>query len=202
MITHITGMLFSKKPPLLVIDLNGIGYEINAPMSTFYQLPNTGEQVTLLTHLSIREDAHTLFGFYTDQERNLFRALIKVSGVGPKLALTILSGIESDHFVRCIQTQDTSSLVGIPGIGKKTAERLIIEMRDALAQWQPNPASTEATQTSILDQNQTIEDAISALTALGYKPNDAKRAVSKVHLPEHDSEQLIRLALKQMARRT
>ncbi len=201
MITHITGTLFSKKPPTLVIDVNGIGYEINAPMSTFYQLPNTGEQITLLTHLSIREDAHTLFGFYTDQERNLFRALIKVSGVGPKLALTILSGIEPDHFVRCIQAQDTSSLVGIPGIGKKTAERLIIETRDALTQWQPNTESTEDTQSTMLDHNQTIDDAISALTALGYKSSDAKRAVSKVHLPEHNSEQLIRLALQQMVRR-
>lgn len=202
MITHIFGKLHSKKPPLLVIDVNGLGYEINAPMSTFYQLPELGESIMLLTHLSIREDAHTLFGFKTDQERRLFRALIKVSGVGPKLALTILSGIEPDQFVRCIQAQDTSSLVNIPGIGKKTAERLIIETRDALSQWQANPESAQNAQPDLMNGNQTIDDAISALTALGYKPNDAKRAVNKIHQPEHNSEQLIRLALQQMARRT
>jgi len=202
MITHISGTLHDKKPPTLVIDVNGLGYEILAPMSTFYNLPEMGEPVTLLTHLSINEHAHTLYGFYHAQDRDLFRTLIKVSGVGPKLALTILSGIESNQFVRTIQARDTTSLIRIPGVGKKTAERLIIETRDALAQWQSNTQTSDATQSALLGQNQTIEDAVSALTALGYKSSDAIRAVSKAHQPEHNSEQLIRLALQQMIRRT
>src|SRR3990167_8775529 len=135
MITHICGTLLDKQAPLLTIDVNGIGYEIFAPMSTFYQLPDVGNKITLLTHFVVREDAQLLFGFHSDQERKLFRALIKVNGVGPKLALTILSGMETDHFVQCIHAQDTTSLTNIPGVGKKTAERLMIEMRDALAHW-------------------------------------------------------------------
>lgn len=200
MITQLTGLLLEKKAPQLVLDVNGVGYEILAPMSTFYQLPDLGLKATLLTHLSIREDAHTLFGFAQPQERDLFRALIKVNGVGPKLALTILSGIEADHFVHCIQTQDTSSLVKIPGVGKKTAERLIIETRDSLSHWQAHTTDDTAQQTASLFTNQTISDAIAALTALGYKPNDAKKAIKTVHAPEYNSEQLIRLALKQMVK--
>lgn len=202
MITHLSGRLFEKKAPKIVIDISGVGYEVLAPMSTFYQLPDIGETLTLLTHLSISENAHTLYGFYKPQERNLFRALIKVNGVGPKLALTILSGIEPDQFVRCIQTQDTTTLIHIPGIGKKTAERLIIETRDALAQWQPDTPGSNESQSTMIEQNDAIEDAISALTALGYKPADAKRAVSRVYQSEHNSEQLIRLALQQMIRRS
>src|SRR3989338_5535862 len=135
MITHISGLLLDKKPPLLTIDVNGIGYEIFAPMSTFYQLPDAGNKITLLTHFVVREDAQLLFGFHSDQERKLFRALIKVNGVGPKLALTILSGMETDHFVQCIHAQDATRLTHIPGVGKKTAERLMVEMRDILSQW-------------------------------------------------------------------
>lgn len=199
MITHITGLLLDKKAPVLTIDVNGIGYEIYAPMSTFYQLPDVGNKITLLTHFVVREDAHLLFGFQTEQERKLFRALIKVNGVGPKLALTILSGIETDDFVACIHAQDDARLTHIPGIGKKTAERLIIEMRDTLSLW--NVVANTVAQKELVDPNHVIQDAISALTALGYKPQEAKQAISKVHQPNHSNEQLIRLALQQMVRR-
>ena len=154
MIHHITGKLTEKKAPTLVIDVNDIGYEIHAPMSTFYQLPDTGNTITLLTHFVVREDAHLLFGFFTEQERKLFRALIKVNGVGPKLGLTILSGMEIDHFVKCIHAQDTARLINIPGIGKKTAERLMIEMRDALSNWENNDV-TPIQQTDLLNPNQS-----------------------------------------------
>lgn len=199
MITHICGLLIEKKAPLLTIDVNGIGYEIHAPMSTFYQLPEAGAKITLLTHFVVREDAQLLFGFFTERERRLFRALIKVNGVGPKLALTVLSGMETDHFVQCIQTQNTSALTHIPGVGKKTAERLIVEMRDALSQW--NAPTVSTSQIELVDPNQVIQDAISALTTLGYKPAEAKNAVGKVHQPNHNNEQLIRLALQQMVRK-
>lgn len=195
MITHLTGKLIAKTPPSLVIDVNGIGYEVQAPMSTFYQLSEMDSTVTLLTHFVVREDAQLLFGFYTEQERKLFRALIKVNGVGPKLALTILSGMDTEQFVQCVQCQDDSRLTRIPGIGKKTAERLIIEMRDALSHWEIEGLPLEK---NLIDPNQAIQDAIAALTALGYKPQEAKTAVTKAHQPEHNSEKLIRLALQQM----
>lgn len=193
MITHLTGQLHEKKAPILVIGVNGIGYEIHAPMSTFYQLPDVGNTITLLTHFVVREDAQLLFGFQTEQERRLFRALIKVNGVGPKLALTILSGIETDDFIACIQAQNNTRLTKIPGIGKKTAERLVIEMRDTLSSWHvavPTVAS--------IDSNEVIQDAISALTALGYKSQEASRVVTQLHQPSHSNEQLIRLALQQI----
>ena len=200
MITRINGILLEKKAPTLLIDVNGIGYEIQSPMSTFYSLPEVGNPITLLTHFIVREDAHLLFGFITEKERTLFRALIKVNGVGPKLALTILSGMEIKQFIQCIQTQNAQSLTHIPGIGKKTAERLMIEMRDTLSQWE-NPNDTTIQMTlGDANQNQAIQDAISALVALGYKPNDAKNAINKVHQPNHTNEKLIRLALQQMAR--
>lgn len=201
MITHISGLLLDKKPPLLTIDVNGIGYEIFAPMSTFYQLPDCGNKITLLTHFVVREDAQLLFGFHSEHERKLFRALIKVNGVGPKLALTILSGIETADFIACIHAQDDTRLTRIPGIGKKTAERLVVEMKDTLAQWNTNHAEIISPQNNLADPNQAIQDAIQALTALGYKPVEAKNAISKVHHPDHNNEQLIRLALQQMVRR-
>lgn len=195
MITQLTGKLLEKQAPKLVIDVQGVGYEVLAPMSSFYQLPDCGNTLTILTHLSIREDAHVLFGFMTEQERKLFRALIKVNGVGPKLALTILSGIETDQFVQCILTQDEIRLTHIPGVGKKTAERLIIEMKSALSQWET--ISTE----TLKDPNHAMQEAIAALTALGYKLHDAKQAVTKIHNPQHNSEQLIRAALQQIGKR-
>lgn len=201
MITHISGILFDKKAPLLTIDVNGVGYEIHAPMSTFYQLPDVGNKITLLTHFVIREDAHLLFGFYHEQERMMFRALIKVNGIGPKLALTILSGMETDHFAQCIQNKDASSLTNIPGVGKKTAERLVIELHDALSHWNITLNTNIIAQNDLVDTNQVIQDAIGALVALGYKSQEAKQAISKVHQPDHNNEQLIRLALQQMVRK-
>src|SRR3990167_2714064 len=190
MITRISGLLLEKKAPTLIIDVHGLGYELFVPMSTFYQLPNIGETVTLLTHFVVREDAQLLFGFFSERERQLFRALIKVSGVGPKLAMTILSGIEPDQFVQCVQNQDIDTLTRIPGIGKKTAARLMIETRDRLSEWEVTVLP--------IDLNQAMQDALRALSALGYKPSDAKRVITKIHQPNHNSEQLIKLALQQM----
>ncbi len=192
MIGFLRGILLEKRPPGLVLDVNGVGYEIQAPMSTFYHLPEINQIVTLLTHLTIREDAHLLFGFYHRQERDLFRALIKVNGVGPKLALAILSGITAAEFVQCVQNHDISRLVLIPGIGKKTAERLIIETRDALG---PCSLQTPA-MAPISEEQQYIDDAISALVALGYKPQEAQKAIQLVAKNGHGSEELIRLALQ------
>lgn len=189
MITQLIGKLLTKKPPLLVLDVNGVGYEILAPMSTFYALPDIGQTITLLTHLVVREDAHTLYGFLKDQDRALFRALIKVNGIGPKLALTILSGIEIKQFVQCVQMQNAAYLTNIPGIGKKTAERLLIEMKSVLAKWEIDIT---------INPNQIMQDAISALTALGYKSSIAKQSVSKIYDAKYTSEELIRLALRQL----
>lgn len=199
MISQLRGKIITKQPPQLIIDVNGVGYEVMAPMSTFYHLPDTQETITILTHLAIREDAHLLFGFYQESERSLFRALIKVNGVGPKLALAILSGIELDTFVHCIQDNDTARLISIPGVGKKMAERLIIEMRDAIAKWPLLSAQLDGARSSPNTKGQQVlEDAVSALTSLGYKPVEAKRAAQKAHQPDINSEELIRLALKRM----
>ena len=194
MIGRLRGELVSKKPPMLLIDVAGVGYEVLAPMSTFYDMAD-GEHITIITHFVVREDQQTLYGFSSEKERELFRTLIKVSGVGPKLALTILSGIEAEQFVQVINQNDVASLVRVPGIGKKTAERLIIEMRDKLSGWEvvPTLAANES-------QTQVTQDAISALLSLGYKNNDAKRAVEAVYQVGQKSEQLIRLALQQMSR--
>lgn len=206
MIGRLRGILIEKKPPQLLLDVNGMGYEISAPLSTFYHLPEINHELILFTHLVVREDAHHLFGFYKEQERVLFRALIKVNGVGPKLALTILSGMEPDHFVRCVLDEDASSLVKIPGIGKKTAERLIIETRDHLSQWNVSSESSALSESSMPSEfqltphNKSLQDAMSALMALGYKPHEAKQAVMQIQTPELSSEELIRLALRQMVR--
>ncbi len=199
MIGRLRGTLAEKQPPLLLVDVNGIGYEVEAPMSTFYQLPALGETVVLHTHLVVREDAHLLFGFASESERRLFRTLIKVNGVGAKLALTILSGISADEFARSVQDNDTASLVRLPGVGKKTAERLIVEMRDRLADWEggvvlPGSAPTQAAAAPVADE---ARDALSALVSLGYKPPEASRLVSKVETEGLSSEEIIRAALKQ-----
>lgn len=200
MITHLIGKLIEKKAPLIIVDVQGIGYEVFAPMSTFAQLPEIGKALTLLTHFVVREDAQQLFGFITETERKLFRALIKVNGIGPKSALSILSGIEIADFITCIQTQDNARLKRIPGIGDKTAERLMIEMRDALSQWE-NVINKNIGATKINDQDQMVQDALSALETLGYKPNEARSIIAKIPKPYHNHEQLIRLALQQVAKR-
>lgn len=198
MIGHIRGVIVEKQAPLLILEVQGIGYEIDAPMSTFYQLPELGQEVHLYTHFIVREDAHHLYGFYTRDERILFRTLLKVNGVGPRLALTILSSVSPNEFVGAVLNNDTAGLVKLPGIGKKTAERLIIEMRDKLSNWQQNSIS------DIISANETprqhlMQDAISALIALGYKPQEASRTIAKVDDGSANSEELIRRALREIA---
>lgn len=200
MIGRISGTLIEKQSPELLIDVNGIGYEVLAPMTTIYQLPELGQKVSLHTHFVVREDAQLLFGFADKQQRALFRALIKVSGVGPKLALAILSGIEAQTFVRSIHDGDTATLVRIPGIGKKTAERLVVEMKDRLKEWQVDSdlPLMAAANPQPMGQDQWIQEAEGALIALGYKPTEAAKAISAIKDPISSAEDLIRLALKGM----
>lgn len=193
MIGRLQGRLIEKQPPWLLLDVNGVGYEIEAPMSTFYSLPALGEKATLLTHLVVRDDAHLLFGFATGDERDLFRDLIKVSGVGAKLALTILSGIAVKDFISTVRSGESDRLTQLPGVGKKTAARLVMEMRDRYGTGVEGEAvlSTEAQVAG-----QPGKDAYRALVALGYKPQEAARMLRQVEEPGLDSEQLIRLALR------
>ncbi|AKH21777.1 Holliday junction branch migration protein RuvA [Sedimenticola thiotaurini] len=197
MIGRLRGELVHKQPPFLMVDVGGVGYELEAPMSTFYDLPLQGGQVVLFTHLAIRDDAHVLYGFATESERALFRALLKVSGVGAKMALAILSGMSADEFALCVQRDDTAALVRLPGIGKKTAERLIVEMRDRLDRIE-SAGDTPLPQTrpSSGAVETPVSDAIGALIALGYKPNDASRMVRSVESENLSSEEIIRLALR------
>jgi len=196
MISRLAGQLLIKRPPVLLIDVGGVGYECQAPMSTFYQLPDINQPVVLLTHLAVREDAHVLYGFSREQERRLFRALIKVSGVGPKLALAILSGLDPDAFARCVLENDTASMVRVPGVGKKTAERLVVEMRDRLVDWQLQSGGSPMSVGARAAYGQ--QEAIDALLALGYKPTQATRVVNKVAAVGMSSEEIIRLALQRM----
>lgn len=195
MIGSLRGKIVSKTPPQLTVDVGGVGYEMEAPMSTFFHLPSVGQDVHLLTHLVVREDAHLLYAFGTEDERRLFRGLLKVSGIGPKIALALLSGISVDAFVLCVKNQDVDALVRVPGIGRKTAERLLIEMRDRLAVTTPGqtasdspvPASPEA-------------EAYGALVALGYRPAEATRLLKGAGTGTHSTEELIRRALQSAAR--
>ncbi|MGB6977539.1 MAG: Holliday junction branch migration protein RuvA [Gammaproteobacteria bacterium] len=201
MIGRLRGILLEKKPPQVLIEVNGISYEVQVSMTTFYRLPELGREIILHTHLVVREDAHVLYGFTHENERTLFRNLIKVSNVGPKSALAILSGVEPDEFVRCVMEQDTAQLSRLPGIGKKTAERLVIEMRDRVADWHTNAlefANVSLPGAEIITN--TVQDAISALIALGYKPMDARRVILRVERPGANSEELIRLALQGLAK--
>lgn len=195
MIGRLQGQLVCKQPPGLMIDVNGVGYEVEAPMSTFYQLPDIGQQVTLHIHMSVREDAQTLYGFHDLADRSLFRTLLKVNGVGAKMALTILSGMDSNGFKNCIQFGDTDALVRLPGVGKKTAERLIVELRDRLAD-ETTPIMKTNVDGKVDTVSNHIEEAISALTALGYKAPEAMRMVKNVKDETSSCEDLIRLALK------
>ncbi|VAW57832.1 Holliday junction ATP-dependent DNA helicase RuvA [hydrothermal vent metagenome] len=197
MIGRIHGKLIDKQPPQLLVDVQGVGYDIASPMSTFYQLPNLGEAVTLHTHLVVREDAQLLYGFASLAERSLFRTLIKISGVGPKLALTILSGMNANEFIMCVQDNDAAALVRLPGVGKKTAERLIIELRDKLKGLQIEENSEDSHHASqSLAVNLPVSDAISALTALGYKPAEATKMVRAIETVDLNAEDIIRLSLQ------
>jgi len=200
MISSLRGLLVHKQPPTLYIDVAGVGYEVEAPMTTFYRLPQAGVEIHIYTHLVVREDAHLLFGFATEDERRMFRALIKVNGVGAKMALTILSGIEADEFAACIRDGNTDRLVRLPGIGKKTAERLVIEMRDRLKDWQIHLPISATSNTQAVTGSIAINEAISALISLGYKPQEASRFVHAVAADQMDSETIIRESLKASVR--
>ncbi|MGD8843451.1 MAG: Holliday junction branch migration protein RuvA [Gammaproteobacteria bacterium] len=195
MIGFLRGVLVEKQPPALLLDVQGVGYEIEAPMTTFYELPAVGEKVSLFTHLAVREDAHTLYGFSKASDRSLFRALIKVNGVGARLALTILSGMPAGDFAVCVQAGDTAALVKLPGVGKKTAERLVIEMRDKLTDWEGSTAGGVAL-AARADVANPVEDAVSALMALGYKAPEASRLVRAVDTRGMSTEDVIRAALQ------
>jgi Holliday junction DNA helicase RuvA len=197
MIGLLRGKILGKQPPQLLLDVQGVGYELEAPMTTFYDLPAVGTEVTLFTHLAVREDAHTLYAFVKLSDRDLFRSLLRVNGVGAKLALTILSGMDGQAFARCVQEGDAAALVRLPGVGKKTAERLIIELRDRL---DAVPASDGATLTAgtvaAAGRSSPVEDAVNALVGLGYKPQEASRMVRSVNAAELSSEEIIRQALQ------
>ena len=197
MIGLLRGRILGKQPPQLLIDVNGVGYEVDAPMTTFYNLPAVGDEVTLFTHLAVREDAHTLFGFMQLSDRDLFRSLLKVNGVGARLALGILSGMEAGQFIACVQSGDAAALVRLPGIGKKTAERLIIELRDRL----PDVGAAGGLATGGAPPAHAaspVEDAVSALVGLGYRPQEASRMVRAINAAELSSEEIIRQALQGM----
>ena len=204
MIGQLSGTLIQKQPPLLMLDVHGVGYEVQAPMSTFYSLPELDNPVVLLIHMVVREDALLLYGFYSESERRLFKSLIKVNGVGPKLALTILSGISANEFVQVVKNNDESGLVRLPGIGKKTAQRLIVEMRDRLNDWQDDTAGdlkkTSTASDTLNTEQDIIKEATSALVALGYKPVEADKMISKLDTQDQSSESLIKQALKNTVR--
>lgn len=195
MIGLLRGRILVKQPPQLLLDVNGVGYEVQAPMSTFYALPANDEPVTLYTHLMVRDDAHTLFGFFQQADRELFRTLLKVNGVGGKMALAILSGMDSNEFAMTIHAGDVAGLTRLPGVGKKTAERLIIEMRDKL----DNQTFTGQQQTAgagVIFAASPDGDAVSALIALGYRPNDASKMVRSVLQEGMNTEEVIKAALQ------
>lgn len=200
MIGQIRGILVAKTPPEIHLEVGGITYEVQVPMSTLYQLPEIGQKLVLHTHFVVREDAQLLYGFYDAKDKAMFRALIKVNGVGPKLGLAILSGMEVDDFVRTVRNNDVATLVNMPGIGKKTAERLIVEMRDRLAEWEVTATGGAANKAGSAASTVT-RDAETALVSLGYKPMQAARAIAQVIKDNPgiaNSEELIRLALKSM----
>ncbi len=211
MIGRIRGILLEKQAPELLLDVNAVGYEIQAPMTTFYDLPALGEEVSLYTHLVVREDAHILYGFLQELDRKLFRLLIKVNGIGPRLALAILSSIRVDDFVVAVKESNTAALVRLPGIGKKTAERLLIEMRDRISALgelsntlqveqrvvaaNSNKQKEQSEQTFIADP---LEEAQTALLALGFKVTEISKMLSKLNTHNKTSEEVIKMALKQV----
>jgi holliday junction DNA helicase RuvA len=198
MIGFLKGRLVAKKPPSVLVDVGGVGYELESPMSTFFDLPDVGETLTLYTHLAIREDAHNLYGFLTESERVLFRTLIRVNGIGAKLALAILSSMTVDVFHRCVENQDVQSLTRLPGIGKKTAERLIIELRDRMPELGGAAGSDQAKVRTMVAS--PLDEALSALVSLGFKPQDAQAMIKPLDTEGLTSEDIIRLALKAVAR--
>ena len=194
MIGSLIGLIKDKKPSLVLLEVNGVGYEVHIPLSTSFQLPNNGESTFILTHLLIRDDQHTLYGFATEEERKLFRTLIKISGVGAKMALTILSGINVNGFVQSVINEDVDTLVHLPGIGKKTAERFIVEMKDKIQDVTDSP---ELTGSAASDNNMLLE-ARNALVNLGYKSSEARKILDKIDTTGLEVEELLRQALKSL----
>ena len=204
MIGRLTGVLAAKRAPQILVDCQGVGYEADVSMTTYYQLPEVGEQVSVWTHLQIKDDAHTLIGFKTEQERKLFRQLIRVNGVGPKMALTILSGTDSQEFAQCVSQNDIVTLTRLPGVGKKTAERLIIEMRDKVGDLMSADSAAEEGVSSVISTPSSKNEAIEALQALGYKPADADKMVKQAEQAtdiEMTASALIRKALQTSVQR-
>ncbi len=205
MIGRLRGIILEKQAPELLLEVGGVGYEVAMPLTSFYQLPEAGNEAIVYTHFVVREDAQLLYGFINQTERSLFRQLIKANGIGPKLALTILSGMTAQQFVRCVQLDDVTTLVKLPGVGKKTAERLLVEMRDRLKDW-GLPVTTPATDSMIIQDDEAVfslpesaeQDAISALVSLGYSQLQASKAVQKVKRADAGSEQMIKDALRSM----
>jgi len=201
MIGRLRGTLVEKQAPQLIIELsNGMGYELETSLTTFESLPELGQEVILYTHQSIREDAHLLYGFLEALERRLFRSLIKVNGVGPKLALAILSGFSTQTLVQCVQQKDTVSLVAIPGVGKKTAERLMIELKDRLSDVLPTHSTQSIALTAHTLQRNTSQEALSALVALGYKPQVASQLLASLDVTTLSVEELVKAALQEASR--
>jgi Holliday junction DNA helicase RuvA len=205
MIGFIRGVLTHKEPPHLLVDVRGVGYELEVPMSTLFGLPAIGSEVFLRTHLVIRDDHQTLFGFATEEERRLFRSLVKVSGVGAKMALTILSGISVEGFVRCVETEDKAVLVRLPGIGRKTAERLILDMRDRVAQLGAGGVAGDAADGTngagrLPDEGPSPRsEAYNALVTLGYKPGEAQKMLDRVAIGDETTEEILRSVLRSTA---
>jgi len=194
MIGFLRGTLIVKRPPSLTLDVGGVGYELEAPMSTFYRLPDTGQTLSLVTHLVVREDAHVLFGFFTEAERSLFRSLLKISGVGPRIALGVLSGMSVEGFYHCVRDKDLVSLTKVPGIGRKTGERLLLEMADRL------PESQGADVTAFPARSAAEGEAHGALLALGYKPGEVVRMLKDLDGVRLSTEDMIREALRRVHR--
>jgi Holliday junction DNA helicase RuvA len=194
MIGRLTGVLLEKQPPAILLDVHGVGYELEASMSTFYSLPECGETVTLHTHMVVREDAQLLYGFFTQSERLMFRTLIKISGVGPKLALTILSGMTAEDFSRCIMQGDSKALTQLPGVGKKTAERLVVELKDRLDK--DASVSFSGQPVAIDVEANSVNDAVSALSSLGFKAQQASQMVRALDVDGKSTEEIIRAALQ------
>ena len=206
MIGSLRGTLLEKHPPLLLVDVQGVGYEVHAPMTTFYQLPALGSDIHLHTHFVVREDAQLLYGFIDKSTRELFRELIRINGLGPKMALAILSALDASELVLCIQNNQINTLTKVPGIGRKTAERLLVEMRDRISHHHSNNNTESLTNTRAAASTaapSVREDAESALLALGFKPQEAEKMVQAILKSQtvDSSEELIRLALKQMLAR-
>ncbi len=191
MIGRLNGKLIEKRPPVIVIECQGVGYEVEAPMSTIYELPEIGENVVICTHLAVRDDAHLLYGFSTESERKLFRALLKINGVGTKMALVILSGMSASEFSSCVRSGNWSTLVSLPGVGRKTAERLVLDMRDKVDQIFPDSSTDEQKLDSTV-----VDDALAALVSLGYKQVDAENYVNSLSEDFSSSEEIIRQVLK------